>query len=376
MIFNLALKNLIFDRIRFTITVAGILFAVVLVAVQLGLYTGSSRMITEAIDRSNAELWAMSYGTQSFEEGAPLLTGRERAAVLSVPGVAAAVPMVVMFADWHKPDGSFTNILVVGANFSANGLAPWNIVEGTVGDLDLPSAVAVDHSYLAELGVSGIRDRARINEEQVRISVLTKSIRSFTQSPFVFMTASQARKALNLEPQAATFLAIRLLPGADIQTVRSSLAARLSGLEILTTEEFTSRSLQQWLWNTGAGLALITGAILGLVVGTAIVSQTLYQSIKDAEKEFATLRAIGAKTSYLRGVVLVQASLSSMIGYALGMLVVGLVVLGTRDSALPVTVTPFLAAAILLLTLTMAALATIAAIVKVTRIDPATVFAR
>jgi putative ABC transport system permease protein len=65
-----------------------------------------------------------------------------------------------------------------------------------------------------------------------------------------------------------------------------------------------------------------------------------------------------------------------MIGYALGMLVVGLVVLGTRDSALPVTVTPFLAAAILLLTLTMAALATIAAIVKVTRIDPATVFAR
>jgi putative ABC transport system permease protein len=38
-------------------------------------------------------------------------------------------------------------------------------------------------------------------------------------------------------------------------------------------------------------VALIGGAILGLIVGIVIVAQTLYSSTKDHLNEFATLRA-------------------------------------------------------------------------------------
>ena len=54
-------------------------------------------------------------------------------------------------------------------------------------------------------------------------------------------------------------------------------------------------------------MALIGGAILGLIVGTVIVAQTLYSSTKDHLNEFATLRALGSSSGYIHRVILAQA---------------------------------------------------------------------
>ena len=62
MILTLAFRNLFHDRIRLAVTLIGILFSIVLVAVQLGLYLGASRMITTMIDRSNRQLWIAAFG--------------------------------------------------------------------------------------------------------------------------------------------------------------------------------------------------------------------------------------------------------------------------------------------------------------------------
>ena len=67
-------------------------------------------------------------------------------------------------------------------------------------------------------------------------------------------------------------------------------------------------------------MALIGGAILGLIVGTVIVAQTLYSSTKDHLNEFATLRALGSSSGYIHRVILTQAALSAVLGYALGMI--------------------------------------------------------
>ncbi len=62
-----------------------------------------------------------------------------------------------------------------------------------------------------------------------------------------------------------------------------------------------------WLFGTGAGAALFAGALLGVIVGTVIVAQTLYSSTKDHLNEFATLRAIGSSSSYIHKVIICQA---------------------------------------------------------------------
>src|SRR3990172_6396800 len=105
MIVTLAFRNLFHDRIRLAVTLVGILFSIVLVAVQLGMYLGSSRMITAMIERSRSELWITTFGAKSFEEGGVLLTQRERHQALATSGVKAVIPLVVSFSEWRKRSG-------------------------------------------------------------------------------------------------------------------------------------------------------------------------------------------------------------------------------------------------------------------------------
>ncbi len=116
MILTLAIRNLFHDRIRLIVTLVGILFSIVLVAVQLGLYLGARKMIIDMIENANGEIWITAYGAKSFEEGGILLTPRERHAALATPGVKAAVPLIVSFAEWRKPGGGSTNTVVVGSD--------------------------------------------------------------------------------------------------------------------------------------------------------------------------------------------------------------------------------------------------------------------
>ncbi|MDU1695987.1 MAG: multidrug ABC transporter substrate-binding protein, partial [Bradyrhizobium sp.] len=55
--FRLASRNLFHDRLRFIATIIGIIFSIVLVTVQMGLYVGFRLMVTTMIDHAPAELW-------------------------------------------------------------------------------------------------------------------------------------------------------------------------------------------------------------------------------------------------------------------------------------------------------------------------------
>jgi putative ABC transport system permease protein len=376
MIVTLAVRNLFHDRVRLTVTLVGILFSIVLVAVQLGLYFGARKMIVSMIDNAQGELWITAYGAKSFEEGGILLTPRERHAALSVAGVKAAIPLVVSFAEWRKPGGGSTNTVVVGSNPEDGGLAAWGVTAGSPDSIKAPDGVAVDMSYLSALGINGLGETAQIEQGRVRVTALTDGIRSFTMAPYIFTTLNRARSLMGVPSDMASYYLVQLLPGADPLSVRKALQDRLPNTEVLTKDEFRDRNLDQWLFSTGAGVALIGGALLGLLVGTVIVAQTLYSSTKDHLNEFATLRALGSSSGYIHKVILTQAGVSAVMGYALGMLISLTVVMFSEQTALPILMTPGLAAFLFVVTLGMCAISAMSAIVKVTKIDPAMVFNR
>ena len=373
LIFTLASRNLFQDRVRFIATVVGIVFSIVLVAVQLGLFMGFERMITTMIDHTPADLWIAPAETKSFESSS-LLDGRERFQALAVEGVTAAVPVMIGFAYWRKSDGSAMPVFLIG--MEPGGLQPWNVAEGHLDDLSAPGAVAVDRSYFERLGVDRIGDTAEIRDQKARVAVVTRGIRSFTTTPYVFTTLDRGRTYTGISANKATYFLVRVSPGADVESVRRGLKANLSDVDVLTTAEFRDRSRSFWLFGTGAGFALFAGALLGMIVGTVIVAQTLYSSTKDHLNEFATLRAIGSSSVYIHKVIICQALISAVIGFCLAAGIGLIVVAATADTALPVVMTPTLTLVLFLLTLAMCVVSAIAAILQVTRIDPVTVFTR
>jgi putative ABC transport system permease protein len=374
---KIAYRNLFHDRMSLFVTLIGIVFSVVLVAIQCGLYLGSESKIATVLDKAKADLWIIPIGTKSFDDPS-LMTGREKYTALSTPGVQRVEEMVVSFSSWRKPGGGKKAFVLVGLDYLNGGTLPWNLVEGTVADLSAPAAVAVDKSYLKDLGIEGIGAHAEINGQRVHVTALTSAIRSFTTLPYVFMPISRARQLTQAGPEQATYELVTIAPGADLESVRASLIERLPDTEVLTHEEFRARSLNYWMFNTGAGAALIMGAALGIIVGVVIVAQTLYASTKDHLNEFATLRALGASASYIHTVILIQALLSAVIGYILGMALALFVIYGlaSKSATLTILMTPKLAAYLFALTVGMCVFAAITAIFKVTRIDPAGVFNR
>lgn len=372
---TLAYRNLFHDRLSLTVTLVGIVFSVVLVAVQCGLYIGSERMIAAMLDQSEGALWIVPFGTKSFDDPS-FLIGHEKYAVLSTPGVADAEELVVNFANWHKRKGGTTAVLLIGSDHKNGTLKPWNIVGGSVEALESPNTVAADDTYFADLGVDKMGESAEINDRRVTVGAVTHGIRSFTTLPYIFAPLQRARTLLGAGANQASYTLVRLERGADIEAVREKLKARLPDREVLTQAEFRKRSVDYWLFQTGAGAALIAGAALGMIVGVVIVAQTLYSSTKDHLNEFATLRALGASAGYIHKVILMQAIMSAFLGYGVGMILSLIVIWASKDTTLPIVMTWGLAGLLFLLTIGMCVIAAISAIFKVTRIDPAGVFSR
>ena len=375
LVFTLAFRNLFHDRLRFIATVIGIVFSIVLVTVQMGLYLGFGRMVTTMIDHASADLWVMPRGTKCFEDPS-LLNARERYRALAIDGVADAIPVVIGFADWRMPGGAMTPVFVIGSDLRAGGLQPWDLVEGRIEALSSPKAIAVDRSYFDRLGISGIGATAEIRQQPVRVAAVTNGIRSFTTTPFVFMDVDRARAHTGVPAGKATYLIVRLNPDANLDQVRRQLVSSITDVEVLGPAEFRERSRTFWLFGTGAGAALFAGALLGVIVGTVVVAQTLYASTKEHLNEFATLRAMGSSRRYIYNVIVWQALLSAVIGFSIALLVSDVVVRLTAATALPIVITPGLIGGLFLLTIVMCIGSSIAAIVQVTRIDPAMVFTR
>src|SRR6185437_6071747 len=157
--FTLASRNLFHDRIRFVATTIGIVFSVVLVMVQMGLYLGFGQMVTKMIDQASPDLWVMRSGTKCFEDPS-LIDARKRDAYLAVKGVADVNALVIGFSDWHMANGAITPVFIVGSNLKGDGLKPWNVVAGSAQSLSEDGAVAVDKTYSERLGTSGLGSEA------------------------------------------------------------------------------------------------------------------------------------------------------------------------------------------------------------------------
>ncbi len=375
LIVKLAAKNLFHDRLRFIATIIGIVFSMVLVTVQMGLFLSFERMVTTMIDHTPADLWIAPIGTKCFEDPS-LLDERERFRAMSIKGVTDVVPILVSFAQWRLPSGGTTPVVVIGSDMRNTELRPWNIVQGDLSALSIPDAVAIDHSYFERLGSRGLGDIAEIRDRRAQVQVVTKGIRSFTTTPYVFTPLDRARAYTGTPPNKSTYFLVRLAVGTDVESVRIRLNETLARAEALTPAQFRSRSRSFWLFGTGAGAALFAGAMLGMIVGIVIVAQTLYASTKEHLNEFATLRAIGSSSRYIYAVILIQALLSAVIGFGIAAGIGMLIVKATSESALPVLITPMLMGTLFLLTVAMCIFSAVSAIVQVVRLDPATAFTR
>jgi putative ABC transport system permease protein len=370
---TLAWRNLVHDKVRLAVTLTGIVFAVVLIVVELGLFLGFTTATSSLIDRSQADLWVTGHRVPYIEQAVPF-SERKLSTVLATPGVARAAKYAVRFTQWKRPDGRQESVQIVGVDLSSGLGLPWQVVAGSLDDLRHPDAVFVDEIYRAKLGVDRIGQVVEIRGRRARIAGFTRGIRAFTTSPYVFTTFKNAQNYTDLREDQTLYLLVKAAPGADIEALRQRLLGRLTDVDVVTNAGFSRMTQVYWMFTTGAGIAVLLAALLGLVVGVVVVAQTIYATTVDHIREYGTLKAMGATNRYLYGVIVLQAVISAVIGYGFGMVVSYFVVRGSEQGGAAILLPPPMAAGMLGLTLAMCIGAAVVSIRKVTRLDPAMVF--
>jgi putative ABC transport system permease protein len=369
----LAQRNLFHDKVRLTVTLTGIVFSVVLIVVQLGLFLGFTTATSNLIDHSGADLWITSKNVPYVEQGVAF-SERKLNQVRAVPGVTDAQKIIAHWTQWKRHDGGEESVQIVGINVDDPLERPWNLVEGRVEDLKSPDAIILDELYKQKLGVTRVGEVFEIGGYRARVVGFTRGIRSFTTSPYVFTSFKNAQDYTNLREDKTLFILVKVAPGADRQQVRRDLLDHVKDVEVFTTAEFSHMTTFYWMFTTGAGVAVLIAAVLGLVVGFVVVAQTIYATTVDHIREFGTLKAMGAPNSYVYKVIMKQAAISAVIGYVLGMIVSVFVVQGSQKGGAAILMPAPMAVGMFFLTLFMCVGAALVSINKVTRIDPAMVF--
>jgi putative ABC transport system permease protein len=370
---SLARKNLLHDRLRFAITVAGVAFAVTLVLVQVGLFMGLLDKATVTIDHASADIWVTSRNTpnvdfsHTFPETAVLR-------VRGVPGVERADNLIIAFMNLQLPNGAEEGTLVYALDdFEAWNL-PWDVREGEVRDLRRGMSVFMDRSAVRRFGPFAVGEYREILGRRFRIIGTTEGAASFTTAPISFMDFRNAQE-LNSQLRGKTsYVLVKLHPGADAAAVAAEIRRRLPYNDVHTRAEWASRSRSYWVVSTGLGMNMGVTVFLGILVGIVVVAQTLYTSAVEHIKEFGTVKAIGGSNWDIYRILGEQALIAAVVGFGLG----GAISLAIRPLMaklyLNVLVSPGFAAAVFAGTVLMCLGAAMVSFRRVAGIDPALVF--
>ncbi len=378
---RIGLRNLKRDPLRAAVAVCGVVLAVVLVTMEIGMLIGLVRDASLLIDKSRADIWVSTVDVKTFDFATPM-PQRKKYLVRSVPGVEAVEEYNVSYSIWKLPSGGNANCQVIGFDPRGKLAARLEVVEGRLDDIMNQDAVIIDIGERSKLGNPRLGDYVEIFERRAKVVGFTRGMRSFTTTPYVFTSLDRSRAYSWVESGApglrsgvqTVYFLVKVAPEEDVEKVRRAIEATVPDVEAHTRESFSWRTRRYWLVETGVGLGFLAAAFLGLMVGGVIVSQTLYAMTVEKLSEYGVLKAMGATMEELSSIVLEQGLACGAAGLILGLLL-SVVLGGLVKSAGAAVVIPWpLVIGVTMLTVVLCSGAAMVSIARLRKIDPATVF--
>jgi putative ABC transport system permease protein len=368
---KLAWQNIAHDRARFSVTVLGVSFAVFLMVFQGSLLVGFLRAASRLIDASDSDIWITARGVQAFEFGTPI-EGRVRELAAGVPGVLETSRVCMAFAVYRTPNGKQQVVALVGADRNVGRRFPVPEVAGSAGMS--PDGVIYDVSDKDLIQVTAMPAQVEVNRHRASIEREIKGYGAFLGVPFLFTSYRNATRYMGFGPEEAMYVLLRIDKGYPKSEVLNNLRLRLPEVDVLTREEFARKSRTYWTIKTGAGGAILTAAVLGFLIGLVVVSQTIYANTMENIEEYATLKALGASQGFVARVVLEQALICGVVGSILGLLAV-VPSIGYAKPLIPWIYTPWWLLLIMVVpSLAMCSLASIASVRTALTVEPGRVF--
>ena len=379
---RLAWRQLRSDRARLLSALAGVMFACVLVFMQLGFRAALFDSATALLSNMRGELFLMNPLTTASFRPEPIPRVRAHQ-TLAVPEVAQAVPVYMAQATWRHPvNGSRRAIQLIGFDMEG-GAMQFEGLDPLVPALRQPDTIGFDMRSRPEFGPTAALFNERgpfevqVGNRMMTVVGLVSIGPSFgADGNIVTSEVNFRRMVRERQPSNTDLVAIRLAPGADVAAVQARLRELLPpDVVVLTHQELVAHDRRYWEEATPIGFIFAFGSLMGLIVGMVIVYQILFSDIANHLREYATLKAIGYSNLYLARVVMAAALILAVLGFIPGAIASSLLydVVGGA-TFLPLGMEPARATLVFGLIFAMCAIAGLLAMRKLRDASPADMF--
>ncbi len=378
----LAWRQLMKQKGRFLVALCGITFADFLMLMQLGFQSALYDSNTRFHELLQADVVLVSRQAQNLG----LLSSFPRRRLFQAANlseVESVNPLYVRLGVWKSPQTKLDeSILVIGFNPEKPA---FNLpaVNQKLDQIKYPNTLLFDRNSSGkyEQAIAQISQGKSITTElqgrKVKIGGLYEVGASFVANGSVITSDQNYLRIFSgQQPGQVNLGLINLKPGSDADLVAKALQSYLNDdVQVFTRQEFIDFEKKYWQENGAIGFIFSLGVTIGFLVGVIIVYQIIYSDVMDHLPEYATLKAMGYRNTYLLLVVFQEALILAICGFIPGGFVSFVMYAFTRNvTKLPLFMTPDRIILVLILTIIMCLISGAIAMRKLNSADPADIF--
>jgi putative ABC transport system permease protein len=336
---------------QFLIAVIGVGLVLAVALAVTGLADGFHAEIQNFVNQSGASTWVMAKSAEGRLTPFAAFPASEVSAVARQPGVHEASPIVFAASQVVHANGSTAPVTVNLVGVAPGGLGAPHVVSGH--GITGPGQAVVDSKVSTQLGsritVTGGHDFTVVGV--VHGATMTGGI------PLVYMPVSAVDQVVTGGRPLITAIAVRGTP-----------AHVPAGLVVLAPSTVISDTMGQL---KSAVSSIDNTRWLMWIIAAVIVAAMLYVAALERKRDFAVLKALGSSSRTLFLSLVLEAVVVTLLAALLAELVASLL---TPTFAQPVDITMDARLALPLVAIVVGAVASVAALRRVTGADPAAAF--
>ncbi len=320
----LAWLQLVYERKRFAVAVAGITFAVAMMLFQTGLRSALYRQVVGPILLLDGDVVLTSPNYEYFGVGSGFPEVRLHQA-RAVDEVEDAFPVRLGCAPLRNVEtGRKRDIFVIAFDPSKKAFSSPEIEANREllkrgGALLFDSLSRPQYGDVAGLFAKNGAVRTEIGGKKAEIAGLVRIGPTFAADGNVLASLS-TYSSLGRFPEGVVDVGVlRLKKNSDARKAAEKLRAMYPGdVEVSTKSEFVEKEKRYWAERTPIGFVIGASMAVAVFVGAVVVYQILYTDVSDHIPEYATLKAMGFSDSFFVWTVAQESLILSVLGFVPG----------------------------------------------------------
>lgn len=378
----LAWRQLMKEKTRLLVAVAGITFADILMLLQMGFEGALYDAAIQPHRQLQADLVLIDphmqtlFAVKSFQRQRLYQT-------LAVENVESVTPVYIASGQWRNPETRLERTILVWGVDPSQPTFKMTDVNQNLDKIKPLNTVLFDIAGRPEYGVN--RDdfqktgkfSTELNSKNVQVKELFVNGASFAADGNVITSDSTFLNLFSASDRNQIQVGlINLKPGSNISAVQQQISQLLpKNISVLSVEEFAQIEKKYWADSTAIGFIFGLGVGVGFIVGIVIVYQILYSDVSEHLPEYATLKAMGYTDQYLLTVLIQESLILAVLGYIPSfILTLGLYSAASIATMLPIAMTLERAINVFIMTVVMCSISGAVAMRKLRSADPADIF--